>query len=615
MLVYQNSLLGFKQDVGFNRIDTLVADAVKEHLGHRVGESEQRSWQNSLSRVGATMLADRELPEDAHVAIECQLPMSNKRIDFVLSGLDGQGQPKVCIVELKQWDSAQATDIDGVVRTALGGGLHQTQHPSYQAWSYAAYLEYFNEAVETDSIGLHPCAYLHNYTDDGVLTDAFYAPHTSKAPIFFKEDAERLLQFLRQHVKRGDAGKTMYAIENGRIRPSKKLADSVKGMLKGNQEFVLLDEQKVAHGLAMRAIQKATGPGAQKQVLIVRGGPGTGKSVVAINLLSDALVKGRNAAYVSKNAAPRAVYESKLTGTFRKSQITALFRGSGQFITAGADTYDALIVDEAHRLNEKSGLYSNLGENQIAEIIRSSRTSIFFLDERQRIHLKDKGSEAEIRDWASAENAEVEVCDLPSQFRCNGSDGYLAWLDNMLDVRQTAVSSLSGVGYEFGVAESAEALDRLIRSKNNGNSARIVAGYCWDWNSKKHPAQNDIVLDGYSAQWNLMEDGSLWITKPESIDQVGCIHTCQGLELDYIGVIIGPDLLIRNGRVVTVPEARSKNDRSVFGWKKMARQNREDTLSLLDDLIKNTYRTLMTRGMKGCFIYSEDEETREWFRK
>ena len=185
----------------------------------------------------------------------------------------------------------------------------------------------------------------------------------------------------------------------------------------------------------------------------------------------------------------------------------------------------------------------------------------------------------------------------------------------MLDVRQTAVSSLSGVGYEFGVAESAEALDRLIRSKNNGNSARIVAGYCWDWNSKKHPAQNDIVLDGYSAQWNLMEDGSLWITKPESIDQVGCIHTCQGLELDYIGVIIGPDLLVRNGRVVTVPEARSKNDRSVFGWKKMARQNREDTLSLLDDLIKNTYRTLMTRGMKGCFIYSEDEETREWFRK
>ena len=612
MLVYQNSLRGFKEDVGLNRIDTVVSDAVMQHLGHRVGESEQRSWQNSLSRIGSTLMIDQELPKDAHVAIECQLPMSNKRIDFVLSGLDDSGRSRVCIVELKQWDAAQATDIDGVVRTVFSGGLQQTQHPSYQAWSYAAYLEYFNEAVETHSIGLHPCAFLHNYSDDGVLTDAFYEPHVDKAPIFFKEDAEKLLRFLREHVKHGDQGKTMYAIEQGRIRPSKKLADSVKGMLKGKREFVLLDEQKVAHGLALRAMQQATG-GGKKHVLIVRGGPGTGKSVVAINLLADALMKGWNAAYVSKNAAPRAVYESRLTGTFRKSQISALFRGSGQFNNTEPDTYDALIVDEAHRLNEKSGLYGNLGENQIAEVIRSARASIFFLDERQRIHIKDIGSEEDIRFWANQEEAEVEVCDLPSQFRCNGSDGYLAWVDQMLDIRSTAVHSLEDIDFEFKVASSAEQLDQWIRQRNTTNNARIVAGYCWDWTSKKHPAVNDIVLDGFAAQWNLTEDGSLWITKPESIDQVGCIHTCQGLELDHIGVIIGPDLLVRNGRVITVPEARSKNDNSVRGWKKQAKQDKEGTMSLMDELIKNTYRTLMTRGMKSCFIYSEDEETRDWF--
>lgn len=612
MLVYQNSLRGFKEDVGLNRIDTVVSDAVMQHLGHRVGESEQRSWQNSLSRIGSTLMIDRELPEDAHVAIECQLPMSNKRIDFVLSGLDDSGHSRVCIVELKQWDAAQATDIDGVVRTVFSGGLHQTQHPSYQAWSYAAYLEYFNEAIETHSIGLHPCAFLHNYSDDGVLTGPFYGPHVDKAPIFFKEDAEKLLRFLREHVKRGDQGKTMYAIEQGRIRPSKKLADSIKGMLKGKREFVLLDEQKVAHGLALRAMQQATGEG-KKRVLIVRGGPGTGKSVVAINLLADALMKGWNAAYVSKNAAPRAVYESRLTGTFRKSQISALFRGSGQFNNTDHNTYDALIVDEAHRLNEKSGLYGNLGENQIAEVIRSARASVFFLDERQRIHIKDIGSEDDIRFWAEQEGAEVEVCDLPSQFRCNGSDGYLAWIDQMLDIRSTAVHSLEDIDFEFKVASSAEQLDQWIRQRNTANNARIVAGYCWDWTSKKHPAVDDIILNGFAAQWNLTEDGSLWITKPESIDQVGCIHTCQGLELDHIGVIIGPDLIVRNGRVVTVPEARSKNDNSIRGWKKQAKQDEEGTMALMDDLIKNTYRTLMSRGMKSCFIYSEDEETRDWF--
>lgn len=615
MLVYRSSLSAFKENVGLNRIDSMVAEAVYERLGHRVGESEQRSWQNSLSRIGSTLMVDRELPEDSHVAIEWQLPISNKRIDFVLSGLDEHDSLQACIVELKQWESAQATDIDGVVRTVFSGGMHPTQHPSYQAWSYAAYLEYFNEAVETHSIGLHPCAYLHNYTDDGVLTGSFYEPHTSKAPLFFKEDAERLLDFLRQHVKRGDAGRTMYAIEQGRIRPSKKLADSVKGMLKGKQEFVLLDEQKVAHGLAMRAAQKATGEGASKQVLIVRGGPGTGKSVVALNLLADTLGKGWNSAYVSKNAAPRAVYESKLTGTYRKSEISALFRGSGQFNSTDQDTYDALIVDEAHRLNEKSGLYGNLGENQIAEIIRSSRATVFFLDERQRIHIKDIGSEDEIRKWAAVEGAEVLDCELPSQFRCNGSDGYLAWVDRMLGIKATAVTSLSGIKYDFKVAESAVQLDQWIRERNSENAARIVAGYCWDWKSKKTPTVNDIELDGFAAQWNLTEDGSLWISKPESINQVGCIHTCQGLELDYVGVIIGPDLLVRDGRITTVPAARSRHDNSIKGWKTLARTDRRHALALMDELIKNTYRTLMTRGIKGCFIYSEDKETREWFSR
>jgi len=114
----------------------------------------------------------------------------------------------------------------------------------------------------------------------------------------------------------------------------------------------------------------------------------------------------------------------------------------------------------------------------------------------------------------------------------------------------------------------------------------------------------DFDFPGFQRQWNLTDDGNLWILKPESIDQIGCIHTCQGLECDYIGVLIGPDLRrdFESGLVTTHPEKRSRHDRSVFGWKKRLAADPDATRALLDSLIKNTYRTLMTRGMKGCAV-------------
>ena len=608
MLVYTNTLQGFLTDVSDNVIDEKVRIKVHEQLQMRVGESEFQSWGNSLSRVGMTLMT-AGLPEDAGVSIECQLPMSSKRIDFILSGYDEEGHPQVVIVELKQWSEASVSENDALVKTWLGGGLHETAHPSYQAWSYAAYLAGFNEAVETHQIQLHPCAFLHNCTDTAALLDERYSSYTLQAPLFFKTDAEKLRNFLQLFVRRGDRGELMYTIDHGRIRPSKSLADSLGGLLRNQREFILLDEQKVAYEMVLGAIRQTHADAiTPKQVIIVRGGPGTGKSVVAVNLLVRSLQLGVNAAYVTKNAAPRAVYESKLTGILTKSRFSSLFKGSGAFTECDVDTFGALIVDEAHRLNEKSGLYSNLGENQILELIRAARTTVFFLDEDQRIHIKDIGSEAEIRAHAMAEGAVVIDLDLPSQFRCNGSDGYLAFVDQFLGIRETAHPSLEDIDYEFHIAQSPVELDNWVRERNhNGTSARLVAGYCWDWKSKKDSRAMDIAFPeyGYARQWNLSEDGGRWIMKPESIDQIGCIHTCQGLECEYIGVIIGPDLLRdpATGLCTSHPEARSKNDRSIFGWKSAMKADPEGTRRHLDAIIRNTYRTLMTRGMKGCAIW------------
>ena len=397
-----------------------------------------------------------------------------------------------------------------------------------------------------------------------------YKEHIQKAPVFLKGDASKLRDFIKQYVKYGDTSKILYRIEQGKIRPSKMLADSMVSMLKGNTEFVMIDDQKIVYETALAISQKATAN--KKQVLIVKGGPGTGKSVVAVNLLVELTKRGLIVQYVSKNAAPRAVYESKLTGSLKKGVISNLFKGSGGFVNTKPNTFDTLIIDEAHRLNAKSGLYGNLGENQIKELINAARCTVFFIDEDQRVTLNDIGTLEEIRKWARREGAEVCETDLSSQFRCNGSDGYLAWLDNTLQVRATANLSLEGIDYDFRIFSSpVELRDAIIEKNKINNKSRMVAGYCWEWNSKKDSRLYDVVIPefDFKMKWNLTTDGSLWIVSPESVNEIGCIHTCQGLEVDYIGVIVGADLIVRDGKVLTHPVARARSDKSVFGYKKL----------------------------------------------
>jgi hypothetical protein len=275
-----------------------------------------------------------------------------------------------------------------------------------------------------------------------------------------------------------------------------------------------------------------------------------------------------------------------------------------------------LVIDEAHRLNEKSGLYSNRGVNQIKELINASKFSVFFIDEDQRVTLNDIGTKAEIEYWAKQLGASVTKLELASQFRCNGSDGYLAWLDNVLDIRSTANDTLEDANYDFQVVDSPEELHRIIKDKNStNNKSRLVAGYCWRWVSKRDDKKMDIVIGDYQAQWNLNKHGQAWIIQPDSVNQVGCIHTCQGLELDYVGVIIGPDMVIRNEEVCTDATQRATSDKSVFGYKKMLAEHPEQAKAVGEMIIKNTYRTLMTRGMKGCYIYCTDPETQEYFKR
>lgn len=613
MLVYTADKKRFLGDVSANRIETRILEALDRRGLGRVSPSEVDSWRNSLQYM-KNVLEPEAIPADAGVAIEYRIPQTSKRIDFILSGTDHKSRESCVIVELKQWQEVEATNKDAIVVTFLGGAHREVTHPAYQAWSYAALLEDFNETVQVDQIQLHPCAYLHNCTTSDVL-DSCYQVHLNNAPVFLRHDVERLQSFIQQYVREGDRNRILYRLDSGRIRPSRELAASLSSLMRGNREFVMIDDQKIAYEAALEVIELAQTGG--KQVLIVEGGPGTGKSVVGINLLVELTRRGRVAQYVTRNQAPREVFKARLTGTMTKTRIDNLFKGSGAYMEAEPDTFDALIVDEAHRLNEQSGFYGNRGENQIKEIIRAAHSSIFFIDEAQQVTWKDIGSVEEIERWATEQGATIHRATLKSQFRCNGSDGYLAWLDHVLQIRETAQDDLEDVDYQLEVVDSpTELRDRIIAANNQCRKARLVAGYCWNWISKKKdPNAPDIRFDehDFAMQWNLDDDGGLWLEKEHSIDQIGCIHTAQGLELDIIGVIIGPDLVVRDGKVITQPDERARMDQTLKGYRKARTGNSEEADRKADRIIRNTYRTLMSRGLRGCLIWCTDPETQDYF--
>jgi DUF2075 family protein/DNA replication protein DnaC len=613
MIIYSSTKENFIDDVFTNQIADKVLKFFQQNLNRTTSQNEIRSWENSLMYM-SQILNDNDIPNDTSIHIEYQIPQTSKRIDFIIAGKNGNDEDVVLVIELKQWSKSESTNMDAIVRTYVGGAIREVSHPSYQAWSYTALMYDFNETVRNDNIRLIPCAYLHNYKNDGCINSEIYKEHLEKAPLFLKEDAKKFRNFIKEHIKMGDSTQIMHRIDNGKISPSKNLADNLLSLLKGNEEFVMIDEQKVVYETALHLAKSSND---KKKVLIVEGGPGTGKSVIAINLLVELTNMLMTAQYVTKNAAPRAVYEAKLKGSFKKSHISNLFSGSGAYTVSESNSYDVLIVDEAHRLNEKSGLFQNMGENQIKEIINASKFSLFFIDENQKVTLKDIGEKDEIRKWAKYYDAEVVELELESQFRCNGSDGYISWLDNTLQIRETANTTLVGIDYDFRVIDSPTELKELIFEKNKEkNSARLVAGYCWNWVSKKDRDLKDIIFpdENFAIKWNLTEDGSLWILKPDSVNEIGCIHTCQGLEIEYVGVIIGNDLIVRNGKVVTDFTARAQTDTSLKGIKTLAKKNLEQAKKLADSIIKNTYRTLMSRGSKGCYIYCTDAETNEYFK-
>lgn len=618
MIIYSGSKADFMVQVEEDTIAYTIRDNILEKMHRKTPDAEFRSWVNSLEYM-YKVLNDDGIPRNSGIAIEYNLPNTAKRVDFLVSGYDAKRSANVVIIELKQWEKLNKVEgLDALVETFTGGRERRVVHPSYQAWSYAEMIRDYNEYAQIAGVNLWPCAYLHNYmrVQDDPLDDPIYKDYLDEAPAFAKGDVRKLREFIKRVVETGDDSEILYEIDNGRIKPSKSLQDAIVGMLESNPEFNLIDDQKVVFERIMELSRQCERDG-KKRVLIATGGPGTGKTVIAMNLLARLTQEGVFVQYCSKNSAPRTVYAKKLKGHRTKSSIDNMFKGSGAYVEAPRNAVGVVLADEAHRLNEKSGLYGNQGINQIHEIIHAARLSVFFIDECQRVTVKDIGSVGEIKRWAAVNGAEVYEEELTSQFRCNGSDGYLAWLDDVLEIRETANYDIEGIDYDFEVLDSPDEMRQKVIERNQGsNKSRILAGYCWNWPRAGRADTNthEITIGDFEISWNL-DGGEAFALSPTSINEAGCIHTTQGLEFEYVGVIIGDDLRYEGDHVVTDYTKRAGTDQSIKGLKKMEREDPKHALKLADEIIKNTYRTLMTRGMKGCYVYATDPNLRSYSKE
>jgi len=618
MFLYSGTSPEFIKKTTQNAIAHQLAIAFETHFRYRPSASEFQSWQNSL-RCLADVLREGNLM-DQGIFLEYQLPLSSKRLDAMITGR-GRDRDQAVIVELKQWSRSEHGSSDDLLRTWVGGSNRDVLHPSVQANQYRRYLEDMNTAFheDEDRVALEACAYLHNYKpdDQDPLFDERSSAVRKLVPVFASPDMTRLADHLVERVGNGDGDRVLTRIAESRYRPAKKLLSHVSKIIKDEPAFVLLDEQQVVFSQVMAAVESAM-LDSRKHVFLVHGGPGTGKSVLALNLLGALSGKGLNAQHATGSKAFTKTLQ-RIVG----HQAGQQFRYFNNFGQAKSNDVDVLLCDEAHRIRTTSNhrftrVAFRSERPQIQEIVEAARVSVFFVDDQQIVRPNEIGSSTLMRSAAADNGAVLHENWLETQFRCAGSEGFVNWVDNTLDIRKTAnvLFDQRQETFEFGIVESPTALEELIRTKaGEGLSARLVAGYCWPW-SRELDADGQLVRDvqlpGFERPWNARPEmtglprgvpkSDYWAHESGGIEQVGCIYTAQGFEFDYVGVIWGRDLRYVSGEG-WVGDRTISHDTPV-------RRSAERFL----ELVKNTYRVLLSRGMKGCYVYFEDKETEKFVR-
>jgi len=628
MRLYSATIKDFYNHVRDNTIADIICDNFKAYFGRGPGYSQYNAFRNSSHYV--KNISEKAGLKNTHVCFEYEVPYNTSRIDCLLFGKSGNSKSYVFMMELKQWTNVKELEgEDNFIETFTGGANRRVSHPSAQVAGYHAHLKNFVKIFETDhDIDLFSCAYCHNYIKNENI--GLFAPKYKKLidefPVYTKTDVATLALKLRNCLDGGKGLEVFNRFTRSPIEPSRKLLENTAKIIAGEKALSLLNEQIVAKNLIL-ARMKAAKSRKEKSVIIVHGGPGTGKSVIAFNLLAELGVqeKGTNIRYACKSKPFREAIHKTVGMTSRH-----LFVNLDMFAPAISDenSYDIVLIDEAHRIGKKSGHQFTPQEHrtdmpQVEQLVRAAKVSAFFIDDKQVVRGREVGNSKLIRKAAKKFGASCEEIELISQFRCNGSDGYLEWLDSTLGYNDTVRTLTLNDNFDFRVFDSPHKLYSAIIDKESelkikypekNNFARLVAGYCWPWSKtldEHGDLIKDVVIGDFAMPWETHDKvrpprGYVrwyeWAFKPEGIKQVGCIYTAQGFEFDYIGVIIGNDLVYDTAAGQLVGNRNANCDLTL-------RQNADN----FTEYVRNIYRVLLSRGMKGCFVYFTDETTKNYF--
>lgn len=611
MILYEETIEHFNEDVMQNRIADRAAEKYRAHYNRDPGDREYRSWATSLAILNNSFLY-AGLKEN-HVLIEYELPYSSQRIDVLLFGKDNGDQENVVMLELKQWSNDKVTEAhsEGNVVVDYGAFRKEQAHPSLQVQGYFFYLKDFIKIFsERNAPSLNASTYAHNYSKNGapILFSSKFANLVKEFPIFAKEDSLELSRYLKDRLG-GGGGQLLYERFTGSpIGPTKKLLDHTSEMINKQQIFNLIDEQIAAYNAIMHKAKQLTRT-KQKSIVIIKGGPGTGKSVIALEVMGELLRQGRKVVHATGAAAFTKILR-KIVG-IRASNLFMFFNS---FITTTPNSFDVLICDEAHRIRESSvNRYTPRTQRtdlpQIDELLRVAKLNIFFIDEYQIVRPKEIGGVAMLKDAAKRfgiTETNIAEFELQTQFRCSGSDAYLQWLDHVLEIRDTQITEFDAK-MEFLIFTDPSTMMFEIRKRNDEkkNSARIVAGFCWPWSKPNRDGSlvNDVKIGDFQMPWENKDQFWKFSIDDSGMEQVGTVYTVQGMEFDYIAVIFGKDL------VYDFEQNKWKSDPESTYDTQVKRNN-----PVLVDHLKNAYRVLMSRAHKGVYIYFMDKDTEKYFR-
>ncbi len=533
MPLYRASVARLRSQIESGSLVPVLGEQYKHRLGRAAPASEVRSWERSLDVLSADLM-EAGLG-DVEALVEYQLPLTSKRADVVLAGVHPtQRVASYVVVELKQW--TRASVMDGTDDVCQLDGYGERLHPVEQVRRYCTHITDFVSSVADHPDRVAGVAYLHNATDLDV-DSLWHLPATGHGRLFTGQRRGEFLSYLRSRLAAAPGATAADELLSSTIRPSKQLLTLAADEVQRREQFVLLDEQQTAYSLVLRALEQSWRANA-KEVIIVSGGPGSGKSVIALSLLGELSRQGRTVLHATGSSA--------FTQTLRRvagakaPRVKSMFKYFNQFVDAERNGLDVLLCDEAHRIRETSAnRYTRAalrtGQPQVEELINAARVPVFLLDQHQVVRPGEIGTVADIETAAARLGLATRKIDLDAQFRCGGSRVYEVWVQRLLGLAPGGPVPWEGDEH-FSLATATQPSlmeDRLRALLEEGYGARISAGYCWRWSDpiKGGGLVADVNINGWHKPWNNKKDSShagapgtpFWASDPAGFEQVGCV--------------------------------------------------------------------------------------------